>query len=182
MVLAPAEVTAGATAADTGYTVDLVAFDLLVSVLAVVLPESCLAFGGSRIENQQAYIGPAGVEPGLADLVVGLKVNNKIAVVSHSEEELDSVEAQVQVVAGVLFGGAEQVPTVGYEFRASYQFSWDQRHVVKLFRQIENGLTKRALSAQAEAWPILSESRQVLVCLLGSGWTYELLEDVSPKI
>lgn len=66
-MLVPAEVTAGATAADTGCIVDLVAFDLLVSVLAVVLPESCLAFGGSRIENQQAYIGRGGVEPELAD-------------------------------------------------------------------------------------------------------------------
>lgn len=79
--------------------------------------------------------------------------------------------AQVQAVAVALPGGAKQEPIAGYAFQDRCQLSWIQRLAVKFFPPIENGLKKRTPSAQAEAWLILFESQQVLVCLLGSEQT-----------
>lgn len=77
--------------------------------------------------------------------------------------------AQVQAVAVALPGGAKQEPIAGYAFQDRCQLSWIQRLAVKFFPPIENGLKKRTPSAQAEAWLILFESQQVLVCPSGSG-------------
>ena len=113
-----ANVTAGATVADTEEIVGLVVSGLLVTVL--VPPWRHLAFGVFGTEDQKLDIGSEGVGLEL-DLVKRQETNNKIAVASHSEVGLERVEAQVGPAAVVLLGGAEQEPIAGYVFHMHCQ-------------------------------------------------------------
>jgi hypothetical protein len=104
---------------------------------------------------------------GLVDLVTELEGDNRIVVALDSEVVL--VEGVPQAVAVALLGVAGQELIAGYVHQMCYQSFWDQQLWLKFSPHwIGSGLKKMTLYVQAEAWLILSGSRQVLVCLVES--------------
>lgn len=111
-------------------------------------------------------IGSEGVVFGLVDLVTELEGDSRTVVGLDSEWVLG--EGVTQVVAGVLPGEEGQELIVGCAHQMHCQSFSNQLQLMKLSPHwTESGL-KKTLFAQAEAWPILSGSQQVPVCLLES--------------
>lgn len=162
-----AGVTAGAIAADTVGMVVLVAFDLLETALVGVPPWRCPAVGVFGTGNQKADTDSEdGVVFVQVDLLMELEADNRAVVELDSEPVL--VEG-VQTVAGVPLGEAGQELIAGYVHQMCFQSFSNQQPLLKFSpRWTASGLTKTTLFVQAEAWPVLSGSQQVLACLLES--------------
>lgn len=118
-------------------------------------------------ENQKADIDSESVVVGRLDLVIESEGDNRTVVGLDSEVVL--VRGVPQAVAVVRLGAAAQEPIAGYVHQMYCQSFWNQLPLRKLCPHwFGSGLKKMTLFAQAEAWPTLSGSQQVLVCLLGS--------------
>jgi hypothetical protein len=101
------------------------------------------------------------------DLVIESKGDNRTVVGLDSEVEL--VKGVPQAVAVVRLGVVAQELTAGYVHQMYCQSFWNQLPLLKLSPHcFGSGLKKMALFVQAEAWPTLSGSQQVLACLLES--------------
>jgi hypothetical protein len=117
--------------------------------------------------NQKADIDSESVVFGPVDLVIESKGDNRTVVGSDSEVVL--VRGVPQAVAVVRLGAVAQELTVGYVHQMCCRSFWSQLQLQKLSPHgFGSGLKKMTLFVQAEAWPTLSGSQQVLVCLLGS--------------
>lgn len=99
----------------------------------------------------------------LVDLATEVKVSNMVVAESHSETGPAGKEPRAAVPVLLDEAGQEQV--AGYVHQKCCHPFWNQKWVVKLYLQRTGGLTWKTLSAQAEVWPILFESQQVLACL-----------------
>lgn len=117
-------------------------------------------------ENRKADIDFEGVVFGPADLVIELEGDNRTVVGLDSEEVV--VKGVPQAVAVVRLGAAGQELTAGYVPQMCCQSFWDQLLLLKLSPHWFGSGLKKTPFAQAEAWPTLSGSQQVLACLLGS--------------
>lgn len=176
-----AEMFGVAIAADTEGMIELVVFDSLGTELVVVPPSTYPAVGVSGTGNQRVNIDSAGVVFGLVHLVTEVEGDNRTVVGVHSELAL--AEEVLQAVAAVQLGGAGPELTAGYVFQMCCRSFWDQLLLLKLFPHCSgSGLMKMIPFVQAEVWPTLSGSQQVLACLLESAQTCGLHEDVSQEI
>ena len=122
-------------------------------------------------ENQKADIDSESVVFGLVDLVIEPEGDNRTVVGLDSEVVLvrGVPQAVAVAVAVVQPDAAAQELTAGYVHQMCCQSFWSQLQLQKLSPHgFGSGLKKMTLFVQAEAWPTLSGSQQVLVCLLGS--------------
>lgn len=109
----------------------------------------------------------------LVDLTTESEVEVNNMMVAESRFGMGSVGEVPQAVVMVPLDEVGQEPIAGYVYQKCSLSFWALRWVVKLYPQwIGNGWMKKILSAPAEVWLILSESQQVLACLLGFVRTY----------